>query len=140
MINIEATRQSIIPWSRDKKYLGYFMKRPKATLSDAMRNTNKQYGTPATASIIAHQTDLIADYVNDYCHNIWFEDMLDELIRYNDANKRKFDFVASLGMAELADEELSGVVPKEVSTKVDTWVDFGYYTDENGYTKYGRLP
>jgi hypothetical protein len=38
--------------------------------------------------------------------------MLDELHRYNDENKRKFDIVAAMGMAELADEELTGVVPK----------------------------
>ena len=38
--------------------------------------------------------------------------MLDELNRYTDENKRKFDIIAAMSMAELADEELSGVVPK----------------------------
>ena len=51
------------------------MKRPRATLEDSAVNTNKQYGTPATTAIIDHQTDLIADYVNDYCHLIWGEEM-----------------------------------------------------------------
>lgn len=139
-INIEATRQSIIPWARERKYLNLFMKRPKQTLTDSMKNTNKQYGTPATPAIIAHQTDLIADYVNDYCYTIWFEEMLDELNRYTDENKRKFDIVASLGMAELADEELAGVVPKSAETKKDSWADFGYYTDDNGVRRYGRIP
>ena len=90
------------------------MKRPRATLSDIARGKSNQYGTPATAAIIAHQTDLIADFVNDYCHTIWFSEMLDELHRYNDENKRKFDIVAAMAMAELADEELSGVVPKKI--------------------------
>ena len=116
------------------------MKRPKATLADAMRNTNKQYGTPATPAIIAHQTDLIADYINDYCHTIWFEEMLDEFNRYTDENKRKFDIVAAVAMAELADEELSGIVPKSAETKKDSWADFGYYTDDNGVRRYGRIP
>jgi len=84
------------------------MRRPRATLTDATRNTNKQYGTPATAAIIDHQTDLIADYVNDYCHLIWFDEMLDELNRYTDENKRKFGIVAAVAMALLADEELQG--------------------------------
>lgn len=140
VINIEATRQSIIPWARERKYLNLFMKRPRATLTDAMRNTNKQYGTPATAAIIAHQTDLIADYVNDYCYTIWFEEILDELNRYTDENKRKFDIVASLGMAELADEELSGIVPRRIENQEDSWEDFGYYTDSNGVRRYGRIP
>lgn len=139
-INIEATRMSLTTWARDHKYLKYFMKRPRATLNDIQRGTSKQYGTPATAAIIAHQTDLIADFVNDYCHTIWFEEILDELNRYTDENKRKFDLVAAMGMAELADEELSGVVPKAVEIKKDTWADFGYYTDSTGARRYGRIP
>lgn len=140
VINIEATRQSIIPYARERKLLNLFMKRPRATLTDATRNTNKQYGTPATAAIIDHQTDLIADYVNDYCHLIWFDEMLDELNRYTDENKRKFDIVAALAMALLADEELQGTVPKVVQEHKDTWQQIGYYTDENGNRRYGVLP
>lgn len=140
IINIEATRQSIIPYARERKLLNLFMKRPRATLTDATRNTNKQYGTPATAAIIDHQTDLIADYVNDYCHLIWFDEMLDELNRYTDENKRKFDIVAAFAMALLADEELQGTVPKMVEERRDTWQDIGYYTDAEGKKRYGVIP
>lgn len=140
VINIEATRQSIIPYARERKLLKLFMKRPRATLGDSVRNTNKQYGTPATPAIIDHQTDLIADYVNDYCYLIWFDEMLDELNRYTDENKRKFDIVAALAMALLADEELQGVVPKVLEQVKDTWNDIGYYTDEYGNRRYGIIP
>ena len=140
VINIEATRMSLVNWARDHKYLNYFMKRPRATLTDVARGTSKQYGTPATAAIIAHQTDLIADYVNDYCHTIWFEEMLDELNRYTDENKRKFDIIAAMSMAELADEELSGVVPKQIKQEDDTWDDIGFYIDENGNKRWGVIP
>lgn len=140
IINIEATRQSIIPYARERKLLNLFMKRPRATLTDAMKNTNKQYGTPATAAIIDHQTDLIADYVNDYCHLIWFDEMLDELNRYTDENKRKFDIVASVAMALLADEELQGQTPKIVEDRKDSWQDIGYYTDDLGNRRYGIIP
>ena len=115
------------------------MRRPRATLTDAIRNTNKQYGTPATPAIIDHQTDLIADYVNDYCYLIWFEEMLDELNRYTDEDKRKFDIVAAVAMALLADEELQGMVPKMVETKQDPWVDIGFYTDDQGRRRYGAI-
>lgn len=140
VINIEATRMSLVTWARDQKFLSYFMKRPRATLTDVQKGTSKQYGTPATQAIIAHQTDLVADYVNDYCHNIWFEEVLDELNRYSDENKRKFDIVAAFSMALLADEELSGVVPRKVKTEADTYQNVGYYTDENGIKRWGVIP
>lgn len=139
-INIEATRQSIIPYAKERKLLGLFMKRPRATLSDSAINTNKQYGTPATPAIIDHQTDLIADYVNDYCHLIWFDEMLDELNRYTDENKGKFDIVAAFAMALLADEELQGIVPRQVVNQDDQFQDFGYYIDEKGYKRFGVIP
>ena len=67
--------------------------------------------------------------------------MLDELNRYTDENKRKFDIIASLGMAELADEELSGVVPNEVEqVRQDTWQSIGYYKDSSGIMHWGVLP
>lgn len=140
IINIEATRMSLVNWARDHRYLQYFMKRPRATLADIARGKSNSYGTPATAAIIAHQTDLIADYVNDYCHTIWFDEVLDELNRYTDENKRKFDIVAAFAMALLADEELSGVVPRQIENKNDEWYDIGYYIDENGYKRKGRIP
>lgn len=140
VINIEATRQSIIPYARERKLLNLFMKRPRATLGDSARNTNKQYGTPATPAIIDHQTDLIADYVNDYCYLIWFDEMLDQLNRYSDENKGKFDIIAAMAMALLADEELQGIVPKTVETQIEEWGEIGYYTDEYGRRRYGEIP
>lgn len=140
VINIEATRQGIIPYAREKKLLNLFMKRPRATLSDSIRNTNRQFGTPATPAIIDHQTDLIANYINDYCHLIWFDEMLDEFNRYTDENKRKFDIVASVAMALIADEELQGIIPKMVEEVKEAWRDIGYYTDEYGNRRYGVIP
>lgn len=139
-INIEATRQSIIPYAKERKLLPLFMKRPRATLSESTVNTNKQYGTPATPAIIDHQTDLIANYVEDYCHLIWFDELLDELNRYTDANKRSFDIVAAFAMALLADEELQGVVPRKAEAAYEEFEDFGYYIDEKGYKRFGVIP
>jgi hypothetical protein len=43
--------------------------------------------------------------------------MLDELLRYTFANKRKFDIIAALEMAEIGDEALFGIKPtKNIST------------------------
>lgn len=139
-INIEATRVGMITWARENKCLQYFMKRPRATLTDIKYGTTKQYGTPATKTIIEQQTDLIADYVEDYGHNIWFEDMLEQLNGYNDENKRKFDIIAALGMVELADQELSGRQPTKVDKEVEEFQDYGYYINDKGYREFGVIP
>lgn len=140
-VNIEATRVGFLTWAREHKCLRYFMKRPRATLGDIKNGKTNTYGTPATKVIINQQTDLIADFVDDYGHTIWFEDMLDQLKSYNDENKGKFDIIAALGMAELADQELSGRQPIKVEQdEGDVFQDFGYYKDEKGYMHFGVIP
>ena len=138
--NIEATRMSFVTWAREHHYLNWFMRRPSSTYADVTKRRTNQYGTPATKNVIEHQTDLIADFVNDYCHNIWFEEVLDELNRYSDDAKRKFDIIAALGMAELADEELGGVTPKTVKKQEEKYEDIGWYKDEKGYKHFGVIP
>ena len=139
--NIEATRVSMLTWARDRGFYKYFLARPRATYPDPNKMPRtRQVGSPATNTVIAHQTDLIADFVEDYSHNIWFPEMLEQLITYNDANKTKFDIIASMGMAELADEELSGVIPREVEENSSDWQEMGWYKDEKGYKHFGILP
>ena len=140
-INIEATRKSFYTWAKDKGYGGMFVRRPKATMnSDLSRALSNQIGTPATKQIIEQHTSLTANFVEDYCHTIWFEEILQELMSYNDENKTKFDLVASLGMVFLLDQELTQRVPSEVKKEVEEFEDFGYYTDERGYKRWGVIP
>ena len=96
-INVEATRVGFLNWAKRENLLSYFMRRPRATLADIRSGNTKSYGTPATGTIIEMQTDLIATYIENYSHNTWFEEILDELQKYNPDNKRKYDIVASLG-------------------------------------------
>lgn len=140
-INVEATRVGLLNWAKKEGLLNYFMRRPRATLADIRSGNTKSYGTPATGAIIEMQTDLVATYVEDYSHNIWFEEILDELQKYNPENKRKFDIVASLGMVELADQELSARVPVKVEKDTDDkFQDFGYWRDSKGYLHRGIIP
>lgn len=139
-VNFEATRQGVYTHAKLQKLTSYFMRRPRATLKDEFRNRNTQYGTPATPAIIDHQTDLIAEYVEDYCHLIWFDEMLDELNRYTDENKRQFDIVAAFAMALLGDEELSGVAPKTVEKPVEDDDEIGFYYDDKGIKRWGVIP
>lgn len=139
--NLEATRVSMLSWAREKKYLNYFMYRPVATYPAGNNPKRRTIGTPASVAIIDHQTDLIRDYVNDFCHNIWFEEMLDELSRYTDEMKRKFDIIAAMGLCELGDEDMMGVTPRQIENTDDSFQDFGYYIDpETGYRRQGVIP
>lgn len=139
--NLEATRVSMLSWAREKKYLNYFIYRPVATYPAGNNPKRRTIGTPASVAIIDHQTDLIRDYVNDFCHNIWFEEMLDELSRYTDEMKRKFDIIAAMGLCELGDEDMMGVTPRQIENTDDSFQDFGYYIDpETGYRRKGVIP
>lgn len=137
---LESSKVSILTWARENKYLHRFMRRPRATMPDINSGLSKAYGAPATVAVIDHQTDLIADFVNDYCHTIWFPEMLDELNRYSDENKRKFDIIAAMGMCELGDEEIKGITPKAVENVDDKFEDFGYYYDDRGIKRFGLIP
>ncbi len=118
----------------------YLMRRPKATMDGTNMGGSRQFGAPATEKVITHQLLLIAQYIEEYSQEIWFEDILEELLNYSYENKRKFDIIAALGMCELADEELQGFIARPVDEVSSSWKDFGYYIDENGYKRYGVKP
>ena len=118
------------------------MRRPRLCSGDInnRKRSNNQYGTTATTAMIDHQTDLVRDYIEDYCHNIWFLEFLEQLNLYTDENKGKFDIVAAMSMAEVADEELNDIIPKKVDNKSNEFKDIGYYIEEKGYKRFGIIP
>ena len=139
--NLEATRMSVLTYARDNRFMQYFMRRPRICLGDITKRRNiNQYGTTATTAMIDHQTDLLRDYIEDYSHNIWFPEMLDQLIKYTNENKSKFDMVAAAAMAEIGDEELNDIIPKKAEVVSSHFQDIGYYIDSNGHRKYGVIP
>ena len=85
-------------------------------------------------------TDLTAEFVEEYYHTIWFEEILEQLRSYNDENKTKFDIIAALGMVFLADQELTGRAPTTVTKEVEQFQDIGYYRDSRGYKHFGVIP
>jgi hypothetical protein len=66
--------------------------------------------------------------------------MLNQLLKYSDETKGKYDIVAAMQMAEIADEEVSELVPVAVKEIKKEFQDIGYYKDEKGYTRYGIIP
>jgi hypothetical protein len=92
------------------------MTRPDFAISQKARTRSQKrlIGLPATESVIRHGLDLIGQYINDYCYQIDFDEMLEQMLNYSYENKKKFDIIASLQMCEVADEELTGIPPKIV--------------------------
>lgn len=143
---IEKTRIGFLSWMDSKKMkYKYMMRKPKALEPDKSKPSsgNNPFGAPATDSAIQHGLGLIADYVEEYCQMIWIPEMIDELINYSYKDKKKFDMVAAMQMAELADEELSSTA---IQTEDSSFRNnnqkiavYGYYIDERGYKRRGRI-
>lgn len=137
---IEASKISIVTWLKERKQSDILLTRPKATNGVSTKNS-KSIGVPAIASIIDHQLDLIADYVNDYCDQIQYPEIINELLTYSYANKRKFDIVAALGMVMLANEDMQGKVPRAQNARENRDVaEICYYKNEYGQIEYGIKP
>ena len=137
---LEHTKISIVTYFKEKKKDNLFMRRPKITLGDIRRGSSQMIGVPATEAVIKHGLELINNFVNDYCYSIDSDDILEQLLKYSYENKRKFDIIAALEMAEIADEELMGLNPRVQNEYTKEWKDMGYYIDEKGYKKFGIIP
>ena len=93
-----------------------FMSRPEFAMQNVRnRRQKKLIGIQATEKVITHGLELINSFITDYGYDIDFDEMLEQLLNYSYQNKKKFDIVASLGMCEIADEELSGAVPRIIN-------------------------
>lgn len=138
---LESTRISTLQYFRKMKCENKFlMRRPRATQSDIQNGRSKQFGAPATDKVIEHYLDLIAEYIEENSREIWFLEVLQEMVTYSYENKRKFDIIAALGMALLGDEELMGIVPKKVEEESRILEPIGFWTDERGIKHRGIIP
>ena len=140
--NLEASKVGILGWAKREKWMQYFMRRPRVCSGDPTkkRSATAPYGTTTSVAMIDHGISLVASYIEDYWEEMWFLNMLEQLLKYSDENKGKFDIVAAMQMAEIADEELSEVVPVATQDIKKEFQDIGYYIDEHGYRRYGIIP
>ena len=89
---------------------------------------------------LLHIVELGLWFLFRLCKQWTLERCLINLLNYSDEAKKKFDIIAAMGMAELADEELSTRKPVEIEPVHKTFQDFGWWTDANGYKHYGAIP
>lgn len=139
---LEYTKISIQEYFDKYKRKNLFMQRPEFAVSERIRkNQNKHLiGLPATESVIKHGLELIETYVEDYWYYIMFDEMLEQLLNYSYEDKRKYDIIAAMGQCEIADEALTGIPIKNSHATSKEWKDYGYYTDERGYKRFGVIP
>ena len=137
---LEHTKISILTYFKEKKKDSLFMKRPASSMGDIKRGKSQMIGVPATEAVLKHGLDLINNFVNDYCESMDCEEMLEQLLKYSWENKRKFDIIASMIMAEIADEDLMELRPVQENTVTAEWKTVGWYTNDKGYKEYGVIP
>lgn len=138
--NIEYTKITAITYFREKGDIRLLMNRPKYALEGQTTNRglSNMIGTQANERMIRYGLDLIRDYIMDYCHLMYFLEMVKQCQEYSYEMKGKYDLIAAMQMCEIGDQELMGIVPKKQVK--EEWDDVGYYTDSNGYKKYGVIP
>lgn len=137
---LEHTKIGIIMYFRSKKKESLFMTRPKSTMSDIRRGNSNMLGVPATEIILKHGLELINQFLMECVYNVNIDSMLEQLLKYSWENKRKFDVVSAMIVAEIGDEDLMGFAPRIQNEVQKQWKDFGWYTDTYGRKRYGVLP
>ena len=60
-------------------------------------------------------------------------------LNYSYENKKKFDIIAAMQMAEIADEALMVIDPSKINKVATEWKDIGYFIDENGIKRLGTI-
>ena len=93
----------------------YLMARPEFAVSGKnLKNRGKRLiGIPTSVPVIEHGLELISTYIAESCEEIYFEDMLVDLLNYSYEDKRKFDIVAAMICAEIGDEDLMMIKPSK---------------------------
>lgn len=137
--NLEDTKIGLKGYFREKNKMHMLMKRPRYVLEGQSGNKSATalYGTPATPKMIQYGLDLIRDYIEDYSHNMYFGDQLQQCQDYSDEFKGKYDIIAAMQMTEIGDQELQGVPQKREEIK--EWKNLGWYKDHRGHRKYGVI-
>jgi len=140
-VNIEYTKIGIVSHFRARGFYDLLMKRPTIARGDAdAKKVSHLIGTQASTPIIDHQDNKVKEYIDDNYTQMFFDDQLEQLQNYNREDRTKYDLVIATGLCELADEDKIGALVKNNTKPTDGFVPFGYYTDEDGYKKYGILP
>lgn len=141
-LNVEHTKIAVIKYFEYRKQLKRLFPRPSVCYADVTKITrNNKYGTvlDGAGKVIVYGLDAISKYIDSFWDNIFFLDLIEELIKFDNDNRTEYDRVMAMMMTEIADDELIDIMVKE-KTKEPAFVNFGYYTDKYGVRKFGEIP
>lgn len=138
--NLEWSKIAIVGYFRERNFERYLMARPKYAMEGQSKGRSMAtlIGTQASPKMIEYGLNLVRDYVFDHCPQIYFLDMVIQLMDYDFEIKGNYDIVAAMQMCEIGDQDMMGIVAKLPEPEV--WEDFGYYTDTEGKKRYGVKP
>lgn len=139
---LERSKISIQMYLQENKADDRLMKTPEFAITKraGKQPTKRLVGVYPSDAVIQHGIELISSFLEDYWYTIDFKEMLDEMLKYTYINKRKFDIIAAMEMAEIGDEALFGINPTKTIDTSAVWQDFGWYRDENGHLRHGAIP
>lgn len=139
---LEFTKIGFQQFLKEKKREDLLMERPEFAVSgrNKRRPTKRLIGIPATESVINHGLELIQIQLSEGWQDIYFEEMLYQLLNYSYEDKRKFDIVAALICTEIGDEALMDIRPSKQGEISKNWQDIGWYRNEKGYLQFGVIP
>ena len=122
--NIEDSRVTIVSYFRNNGQASMLYPRPRIALGDKFKfKQNSLIGTPATKKLIQHGLNLVKEYIDDYCQNIFYLEMITQLQEYSYEAKTKFDIIAAMQMCEIYDEDLAEFTPKRIDKVDSDWED-----------------
>lgn len=141
-VNIEYTKINIVSFFRDKGQFWRLLNRPSIAIGSNVSGikASQLIGTPATPSVIAHQDQKLADYIDDNYFQIVYPPLLHQLRDYTAENRTKFDYVVACGLAELADEDYMGKPASGSGSATKELTMFGMYRDSKGRKRWGEIP
>ena len=145
-VNLEYTKIGIVSYFKEKRQSHRFLRRPQIAQPKNVDELKRHgvgtelIGTPATTNVIQHQDMLVKQYIDDYCDQIYFPVVLEQLRDYKSENRTKYDIVIAMGLCELADEELMYEQPSNPDDTPKVIKLWGYYEDAYGRKRYGVLP
>ena len=141
-VNVEYTKINIVSFFRDKGQFWRMLQRPSIAIGSNVSGLKAStlIGTPATQSVIAHQDQKLADYIDDYYYQILYPVPLVQCKDYSSENRTKFDYVVAMGLTELADEDQLGKPASNSGNASKELRQFGFFRDASGKKHWGEIP
>lgn len=140
-INIEDTKRGIVGHFIREKEFYWFMKRPKITLTDPQNGKSTLIGVTNAPKNYEYGELFMSKYIKSFIENMFYMPALEDLRDFRMDMRTKFDIAVAMFMCEIGDEEMMDwEVYCEGEQQQPVQTSIGWYEDEDGNPRYGRIP